>query len=384
MNDEYQTIFRSRILARSRLPSDCDVPEKLRPWVTRLLRLRRQAGDAATLPKSLRKPVTRLQREAREEKYLRRRIETGNATDGMRSRLAWLQQRPKSAVEVPDQVLRKAQESFLTAAFRGLDKVLTKATKGVWRSAIGCVPAGIPPARIESYAYWILHMDDDEKCILREVFHGWSRHAKDYKRYLPANWNWLKRARGRGLDVAVWLDPSSLITVAGQRTIRIEVVRNPFEVFLMGEYFDTCLGFGGCNEMSPLANAHDANKQVIFVYDERGRVLARQIVAVSSADQMLCYNCYANLPSAQSAARDAIINAVATWCGRWAFRIGIPLADQGEPDEITKDLWYDDGELDWSDNAKKAWDDAARSHDDHEAWSESPVEYNSEPVMASI
>ena len=56
----------------------------------------------------------------------------------------------------------------------------------------------------------------------------------------------------------------------------------------------------------------------------------------------------------ESATRDATIDAISTWCGQWALRIGIPLTDEGEPEDITEDFWYDDGEFDWHDKARNA------------------------------
>jgi hypothetical protein len=132
----------------------------------------------------------------------------------------------------------------------------------------------------------------------------------------------------------------------------------------MGEYFQTCLSLGDSNEMSVLTNACDANKQVVFVFgdDNAGRrqVIARQLIAVSSDFKLVGYCCYVRSYYGESAIREQVATAMASYCGRLAARCSLELADQGTPETIADNFWYDDGACKWPEAARTAWAENAQ------------------------
>lgn len=206
-------------------------------------------------------------------------------------------------------------------------------------AAIGCAPLHPCPRREQ----------------LRRVLQADGEYGATYKLHLPANRQWLEKAARRGVLLAAWLRPRSSTAVVEGRKVIISVADDPCEIFLMGSYFNTCLSVGNYNQMSVLANAHDANKQVLFMHDAQGNVLARQLVAISCDFALLGYHCYAGIDHRQTSVRELYIAAMASFCGRWAHGCGLSLADEGEPDEIADHFWYDDGAHPWHDDAKQAW-----------------------------
>lgn len=118
------------------------------------------------------------------------------------------------------------------------------------------------------------------------------------------------------------------------------------------------MSLGDCNQLSVLANAYDANKQVVFMFadDDRGKrhAVARQLIAVSRDFKLLRYGCYMSF-RLNSTVREEIETAIASYCGQLAARCGLELADKGSPQAIGDHFWYDDGECQWPAAARAAW-----------------------------
>src|SRR6185436_9082788 len=64
------------------------------------------------------------------------------------------------------------------------------------------------------------------------------------------------------------------------------------EVARLGAYVRSCLSPGGGFTYSAAAVALDVNKRVIYARDAGGRVVARQLVAISEADELVCFEVY--------------------------------------------------------------------------------------------
>lgn len=163
----------------------------------------------------------------------------------------------------------------------------------------------------------------------------------------------------RGYDLGPWFAAEPQVEMLGGHRMRIVVANDLHDIFLMGTYFHTCLSLGDINDRSVLANAYDANKQVVFMFanDDAGRrqVVARQLIAVSSDFQLLGYNCYVNSRYAERVKHQDILNAMGSYCGRLAAQCGLDLVNQGSPQEIGDHFWYDDGACEWPAAAQMAW-----------------------------
>ena len=60
----------------------------------------------------------------------------------------------------------------------------------------------------------------------------------------------------------------------------------------MGSYANSCLAPEGINAFSAIANTLDINKRVVYLRDGAGRVLARQLLAISETPELVCFDIY--------------------------------------------------------------------------------------------
>lgn len=123
----------------------------------------------------------------------------------------------------------------------------------------------------------------------------------------------------------------------------LSIEQDPLEVLRMGTYVGSCLGLGGCNSDSAVAVALDINKQVVYARNQEGTIFARQLVAISEQDQLLCYPVYTTESSSHW---EAIFRE---YDFRLADLLGITIYipqedDEGvAPEKLVSRFWYDDG-----------------------------------------
>ena len=338
-----------------RRPKD---PDDVQPLLERIAAYQERAGRKDALPKSLRKLLEIRQRRQRELVGLQARAAAGTLDQAATARLRHLQN-DRDPSPAATKIRRAADEVFLLLGIETLTAVTRQLAEATCRTHLGGIVALISPERYSAFAVWIAAMDDANRKCLRELIAAHSLHGRGYKRHLADNQAWMGKARARGIDVDGWLAAEAKTAMIGEKKTEIMVASEPYDIFLMGNYFGTCLSFGDCNEMSVLANAYDANKHVVFMVaeDDRGRrrIVARQLIAVSSDFKLLGYRCYVNSYCLGKQHLEQIQAAVAAYCGRLAAQCGLQLADQGSPDEIGEHFWYDDGEHEWPAAARAAW-----------------------------
>jgi hypothetical protein len=111
-------------------------------------------------------------------------------------------------------------------------------------------------------------------------------------------------------------------------------------VLKMGTYVGSCLGLGGSSAYSAAAVALDVNKQVLYARDGQGSVVARQLVAISDADELVPFSVYPySVPEWLRLAFDEYDNELAT-------ALGVPRVDHAEGynvEHVLSQEWWDDG-----------------------------------------
>ena len=60
----------------------------------------------------------------------------------------------------------------------------------------------------------------------------------------------------------------------------------------MGTYVGSCLGLGGICAYSAVAVALDMNKRVVYARNAARAVVARQVLAISDAEELVCFEVY--------------------------------------------------------------------------------------------
>ena len=100
--------------------------------------------------------------------------------------------------------------------------------------------------------------------------------------------------------------------------------------------------------MAVLANAVDANKQVLYVRDSKGTVLARQLIAINRKQELLHYFLY--LASEEATGKNPWIpyhKKIDQFVKQIAERVGLKLGNSGAPESLANNFWYDDESQPW-------------------------------------
>jgi hypothetical protein len=334
------------------------------------------SGKKDPLPKSLRKLRDGDARRQREVEHLRALLAKGMLDAAARSRLEHLENADGTPPDAA-KIRRAAEEAFLLSGIEAMEAVLRRLAEAECHQYLRELAAVLDRDRFWDFVLWIENMTDQERHRLRTVIASRSQHGARYKRYLADNKDWISKAIVRGVDLDRWFNSETYRESIGGRTMEIVVATELHDIFQMGDYFHTCLGLGGCNEMSVLSNASDANKQVVFMYVEdaagQKQVVARQLIAISRDFKLLGYCCYMSWRHVDKAMHPIVLDAIASYCGRLAAHCNLELADQGSPEQIADHFWYDDGERDWPAAARIAWSAEKSERYEHRSWRHEPA-----------
>jgi hypothetical protein len=135
---------------------------------------------------------------------------------------------------------------------------------------------------------------------------------------------------------------------ASPNTFAVE--HDPLEILRMGTYAGTCLSVGGANAHSAAAVLLDPNKQVLYLRDGRGRVVARQLLAISDEGELVCFHVYASIrsPGVSELFRKYDV-ALAKALQVPIYRFDSQTAREYNIARVLSEAWYDDGNWDLTD-----------------------------------
>ncbi|MEZ6021256.1 MAG: hypothetical protein R3F17_14540, partial [Planctomycetota bacterium] len=145
----------------------------------------------------------------------------------------------------------------------------------------------------------LLHLSTGEhrrilRRLLQDYFAGRLVNADEH----PVNQRWI--AAQRSLHIQAWLQSPELTAQTSQwGLVTLRVERDLLRVLRLGTAVGSCLGLGGGLTYSAAAVALDINKQVVFATDTRGKVLARQILALSEDGVLHCHEVYGQTDSGE-------------------------------------------------------------------------------------
>ena len=158
----------------------------------------------------------------------------------------------------------------------------------------------------------------------------------------PANLRWL--ASKPRLKKAVWIGTLELAfppAKDGQLPLHLRPETRFEEILKMGTAVNSCLGLGGCNSHSAVANAADVNKRLLIATDPDGKFLARQLIALTEEDTLACFQPYHPDPD-----DPRLLRAFAAYNLHLARLLALPLHDPASEYTIARTVcrhWYDDG-----------------------------------------
>lgn len=185
------------------------------------------------------------------------------------------------------------QDRDRTRIARGWDRVLLGRVDraAMERLATNLRLPQVPGVRRERHALQFLSGTGEHRRALRKLLGAHFAGDRDYPTSHPENQRWL--AAHPAIDARVWSGGIELrrrTESHGEVVIGLE--RDPLEVLRMGTHVGSCFGLGGSFAYSAVAVALDVNKQVVYCRDARGTFLARQMVALSEAERLHCYEIY--------------------------------------------------------------------------------------------
>ena len=142
----------------------------------------------------------------------------------------------------------------------------------------------------------------------------------------------------------VWEQGISIIGVVNGKSIRIGIERDPLEILKMGTYVGSCLGLGGLCTYSSAAVLLDDNKHVLFARDHQQTVIARQLIAISADDELVCFEVY------PLSANSTMKKLFKEYDINFSHALGLPLYQPDDNDQkdcqiehiLSTDWWDDD------------------------------------------
>jgi hypothetical protein len=157
----------------------------------------------------------------------------------------------------------------------------------------------------------------------------------------PANRKWLENMQIQGFNTAAWLQSFSLTTrvMDGEKSLILHCrfADKVMDILQMGDHFNTCLSYDGCNFFSTLSNAADINKRVLFAYNAQAEVVGRCLFVISDTGQLLHFRPYSHL---RQGVFEQAIEQVLTVLEQ---RLGIQRAKNGQISTLVAQHWYNDG-----------------------------------------
>lgn len=299
----------------------------------KLLHHQRLAGEACGISHTLLADFELTSRHHKELLYLESRA--AELLPRQAERLAHLRQEGAPQVE-PSRTRRRMAERIAALEIRILHTRLDETLDTVLQMALGLDAADLPPSWREA-ARFLLGSDANQRWlgeILRQA--AGKRRPKSA---WPLNAEWIEKARLH-FDVEAWLAPRQRTLEHEGRKLVFAFEEEPLEVLKMGMAFNTCLSLDqGYNAASVVLNAIDANKQVLYIRDERGVIVGRKLLVVSSDWKLLRYHFYCSLTPPL---RDLAKEAAQDFCSELLRDTGLEKASSGLPAEIHPGFWYDD------------------------------------------
>lgn len=213
-------------------------------------------------------------------------------------------------------------------------------------AVIGRLKAGFPVEALSKSGRHALRLLGDvreNRRGLRNFLQAYWSGDGDYLAKHPATLAWY--SKHKSIPRRVWEQGIPFEREEGGFTIAVE--RDPLEILRLGTYTGTCLSIGGMFSDSAIAALLDANKKVVYARDRRGRVIARQLLAIADDERLVCFHVYPL--SSPGFVKDAFRD----YDREFARALGVPLYEPKGDDDLGYQVssvlsvyWWDDGSWD--------------------------------------
>lgn len=271
------------------------------------------------------------------------------------ARLAMLERRLQNRPELTRVMAEELQEKLSDMAAHTLLEALEKQVSACYRARLQEVAGPLPAALVldDDWLNAVLLTADihSNRKLLRHLLRALLNGDSAWHQTHPGNIKFLQELAARGVDTKVWqsIMPRRFATSQGMFHLRLET--QPLAILQMGNYFDTCLSFGGVNSFSTVANACELNKRVIFARDEKNRVVGRKLIGLNEDGKLIGFYTYTALKDA--AANGELRRCFTHYSENFARKCGLEMAQDGTIPRLFAEAWYDDGVVNWLDEGEK-------------------------------
>jgi len=294
-------------LRPARLFAPCDAPAgravRWPVWVSRdqagtlseIAQAHAVSVETSELPGTLQRILDRPKTMAREGAALRARAARRPLSGAEHARLGRLDTlagdpaaRRADLRRALDQALPKQRT---LAGLSALETVVRGALDRRWQSALGGEGAA-PRGPAWDNALLMLESVTHNRRVLRRVLRESARGNGTWMFDLEPNRAFLSRLAAAGVSAEAWLAAHARTIQIGGAVLTAYTATDPIEVLQMGSLFGTCLSANRFNAHAAVAAAVEANKRVLYVRDGAGRILGRQLLAITAAGEIIGFTCY--------------------------------------------------------------------------------------------
>ena len=328
-------------------------PEVL-PAAAAYLHAQRLRGGAPDLPPGVRAAVEQPATLARELAHLEGKLAAGTARPDLAIRAANLRARLVAADKLRAAVRGEVAERLRQITAEAQLAAIEHQVRACYLARLAQV-AGPLPADLEfdtdllNATLLTADITQNRRLLLR-LLRAYLAGDRAWPEHHPANVAFLQALAAPGVDTTAWLGAHPrgyrCAGAAGGR-VRLHLERDPLRILQMGNYFDTCLSFGGGNAFSTVANACELNKRVIYATDGAGQVVGRKLIGLTAESRLIGFRTYSTLGG--PAAPTALHAIFRRYVVDFAARCRLALADEGTVPRLFAEAWYDDGAMPWTD-----------------------------------
>lgn len=335
-----------------------EIGPDLAPMVLAYRQAQRLLGASREVPPGLRRALEQPRKLARELAHLEPMSTSQPDRADLAARVRSLRARLSDKAGLLDGVRRELRERLEHMTAEAQISAAEQQVLACYQSRLETVAGPLPPdLRLDADLLnaTLLTVDiSQNRRLLQRLLRAHLSGDRGWRERHPANAAFLAALAGRGVDAAAWLaahprrypysgSPEGSPKRAGW--VRLHLERDPVRILQMGNYFGTCLSFGGFNAFSTVTNACELNKRVAYATDAAGRIVGRKLIGINEAGDLVGFHTYASLPDeAGNAALRAIFRH---YLGDFAARCGLRLADSGRVPTLFAEHWYDDGTVAW-------------------------------------
>ncbi len=331
-----------------------DAPE-LAPHVGLYIKGRHLAGLDTAVPAGVRCALESPRKLRRELLYLEVLLETGVERPALSARAATLRDRLRHDEALRPGILAEAAErlSWLTsqAWLCAAERLVRDCYRRRLQEAIGSLPPGLMmDDNLLNATLLLVHIRENRR-LLQRLLRTYLAGDRSWVRRHPGNLAFLEKLTSLGVDADAWLRAwprgYRCSGVEGGR-VRLHLEGDPVRILQMGNLFDTCLSFDGCNAYSTVANACELNKRVIYATDGDGRVVGRKLIGIDAGGGLVGFHTYTSL--SDRAGNEELAGVFDRYVRDFAARCGLPLHDHGKIPTLFAERWYDDGVVPWGES----------------------------------